>query len=796
MLKWLGINSTVNAFDIQEQIGSGGPGNLWKVFTATKKGSSTPLKNSLFMLDKRSLRLSKEDVSNLSQLLKKDAQTLSRLRHPSLLQVSESVDDSTGAIAFASEPLLCCLGNVLGNFENFDTCPSKADFRAKFDLDEVEIQKGILQVIKGLEFLHANNWTHVSLSPDSIYINAKGDWKIAGFAFAQFSNVGNSTFYLRDYPPFCSPTLDFMAPELVIDSRCVPASDLWSLACLIYSVFNNGSSPIAANDNLHTYNTICNRLETVNLSKNIPPQLTESLRRMLQKDPSTRMPLSEFESSSFFDNILVSTIGFLESFVEKNQISKAQFLKGLVAMLPQFSLKLVHRKTPFALPNIFWISEKGTDQDFMTKILPALKPVFKMNDPPQALLLLLSRMDIFLSKCSSSAETFKQDVMPLLYTALESRVPAVQEQAIKTVPTILPTLDFTATKSVLLPKISAIYSNGAVALSTRVACLIAVHGMIKVLDKFTIVEKVLPMLKANVVREPGLLVALLAVYEEASKGVEKEMVAAEVLPEIWRLALDPVLTVKQFKRFMKVIQDLSKRVEEQHTKFLEDVKSMDVPGGSGNAASAPSLNPSGSDFASLVSASKQSVKSPTTSQPTKVGATFSSSNDDGWQEFDAPNVSALHSGPTSTERIAPVKPAGKIPGYGNIASNSSLAAKKSSNALGFGATFPSIPALAPPPSHSNGASNFPVASFSNASSNNGTASWTATQNFGNATSTSSGWNSGFGNAAGQGNGLMTPMAFNHTSGIASGGQQWSGLKNAGSSATKKNQTLDEFDPFG
>ncbi|KAJ3222815.1 hypothetical protein HDU78_011596 [Chytriomyces hyalinus] len=261
MLKWLGINSTANAFDVQEQIGSGGPGNHWKAFTATKKGSSAPLKNSIFMLDKRSLRLSKEDVSNLSQLLKKDAQTLSRLRHPSLLQVSESANDSTGAIA------------------------------ARFDLDEVEIQKGILQVIKGLEFLHANNWTDASISPDSIYINAKGDSKIAGFAFAQCSNVGNSTFYLRDYPPFCSPTLDFMAPELVMDSRS-------------------------------------NRFPATNASKRFvnPP------------------PLSQFESSAFFDNILVSTIGFLESFVEKNQISKAQFLKGLVAVLPQFSLKLVHRK--------------------------------------------------------------------------------------------------------------------------------------------------------------------------------------------------------------------------------------------------------------------------------------------------------------------------------------------------------------------------------------------------------------------------------------------------------------------
>ncbi|TPX52743.1 hypothetical protein CcCBS67573_g09817 [Chytriomyces confervae] len=90
---------------------------------------------------------------------------------------------------------------------------------------------------------------------------------------------------------------------------------------------------------------------------------------------------------------------------------------------------------------------------------------------------------------------------------------------------------------------------------------------------------------------------------------------------------------------MKVIQHLTNPVEKQHTKVL-DVRIFYgiVPGGPGSTVSAPLLNPSGSDFASLVSALKQSVNIPATIQSTKVAATFSGSNHDRWQEFDAPTV--------------------------------------------------------------------------------------------------------------------------------------------------------------
>jgi len=50
--------------------------------------------------------------------------------------------------------------------------------RREIEIDELEIQKGLLQVGKGLEFLHESaGLVHGNLTPDAIFVNAKV-WRI------------------------------------------------------------------------------------------------------------------------------------------------------------------------------------------------------------------------------------------------------------------------------------------------------------------------------------------------------------------------------------------------------------------------------------------------------------------------------------------------------------------------------------------------------------------------------------------------------------------------------------------
>lgn len=71
---------------------------------------------------------------------------------------------------------------------------------------------------------------------------------------------------------------------------------------------------------------------------------TEVIRRLLARYPSQRLTPAEFQNSKYFDNILVSTMKFLESFPEKTREEKSQFMKGLPRVLSQFPERVLRRK--------------------------------------------------------------------------------------------------------------------------------------------------------------------------------------------------------------------------------------------------------------------------------------------------------------------------------------------------------------------------------------------------------------------------------------------------------------------
>ncbi|KAJ1568652.1 SCY1-like protein 2, partial [Nowakowskiella sp. JEL0078] len=216
-------NAVTLQFDVKDQVASGGPGHFWRVHEAVKRSTSQACSvfvcfiyfqnfiETLNPLGKASQM--KAELEKVNDALKKEAQMLARFRHPSLLEVSEAMNDTRISLAFATEPVLANLSNILGNMTNFDI-KNISEYRKKHDLDDLEIQKGVLQVTKGLEFLHSNRIVHCNLNPSSIYVNAKGDWKIAGFNFAVIlkdgeSQHGNFT-YLGGFAPYCSPSLDYL----------------------------------------------------------------------------------------------------------------------------------------------------------------------------------------------------------------------------------------------------------------------------------------------------------------------------------------------------------------------------------------------------------------------------------------------------------------------------------------------------------------------------------------------------------------------------------------------------------
>lgn len=111
--------------------------------------------------------------------------------------------------------------------------------------------------------------------------------------------------------------------------------------------------------------------------------------------------------------------------------------------------------------------------------------------------------------------------MPLIYYSLESDNPVVLEKALRIVPKLCETLDYTTVKQTLFPKITTVFSKTTL-LSVKVNTLICFHAMISVLDKFTLTEKLVPLLARIKTKEPSVMIATLAVHEEMGKKCEVE----------------------------------------------------------------------------------------------------------------------------------------------------------------------------------------------------------------------------------------------------------------------------------
>jgi SCY1-like protein 2 len=166
----------------------------WKIYDAKKKKTNQPV--SIFVFERKSLdnggggssglrggggsrdglRAAQDEVV---ERLKKEAGMLAKLRHPCVLELVEPVEDTRGGgLQFVAEPVTGCLTTLLREKDEEERSGAgryvQSRRRAEVEIDELEIQKGLLQIGKALEFLHESaNLIHGNLTPDAVIVNAK-----------------------------------------------------------------------------------------------------------------------------------------------------------------------------------------------------------------------------------------------------------------------------------------------------------------------------------------------------------------------------------------------------------------------------------------------------------------------------------------------------------------------------------------------------------------------------------------------------------------------------------------------
>ncbi|KZT56720.1 hypothetical protein CALCODRAFT_453963 [Calocera cornea HHB12733] len=590
----------------------------WKVQAATHK--TTAKQVSVWSFEKRSMdKMGAAGKERIIEVLKHEASSLSRLRHPCILEMVEPMEETRAEITFATEPLTSSLALSIPTSRR--SAGSGGD---SGELDEVEIQKGLLQVCRGLEFLHMSaKLVHSNVSPEAILINNKGDWKLSGLGLTMPLMQADGTKTRWEFPefdnrlsPYVQRKFDYMAPEYAIDEQITIASDMYALGCVLYTVHNHGRPPFSNHGSMNSLRENAARLSSGNAIQNavMGGDLLDLVKHLVTRSPSGRLTTTTLPQQPFFSSLAISTLNFLErsTFSAKPKEEKATFMKGLLKVLPRFSEGLKRRKIlpslveemkdpwllPFILPNVFEISKTLSKEQFAQIVLPNIKPLFQIRDPPQNMITLLDNLKLFQEKTTPA--TFKEHVMPLVYAALESEHVNVQERALNAVPDVDESVDYSEVQNVLFPKIAVLFTKTRV-LSVKVNALQCFLHLVKVLDTTSLTQKMVPLLSRIRTKEPSVMMATLDVHEAMGQKVDREAVATLVLPQLWAMSIGPLLSVDQFNRFMKVIRSLGDRVEREQSQHLREHQRIEQQTSGGRSAGQPSFGTNGEmDFEDLV----------------------------------------------------------------------------------------------------------------------------------------------------------------------------------------------------
>ncbi|XP_034829277.1 SCY1-like protein 2 [Maniola hyperantus] len=590
-------NPVTREFEATQYIASAGPGLLWKVYKGYKK--STKQEASIFVFEKKQLdRWSKGDKDIMIDILKRGIVQLTKLKHPQILTVQHSLEESRESLAFATEPVFASLANVLGNTENMpQPIPSSL---VNYKLYDVEIKYGLMQVAEGLAFLHNDvKLLHHNVCPESIVVNQQGAWKIFGFDFciANQSTTGSAPFwpfneYCQAMHALTQPALDYLAPEYVLSATHSPASDIYSLGMVIYALHSTGHQTLGNIGNDYTkFKRFANEM------RNLPPSrllcvndgLREYVKLMLNATPELRPDPHQFLKIPYFEDIGVKTLNYLDSLFQWDNLQKSQFYKGL----PQIIQKMPHRiciyrilpcltkefvnppMVPFVLPNVLLIAENSSKDEYVKYILPVLKPVMLIQDPIQILLIFMQKMELLLKL--TPGDEVKTDILPMLYRALESDAQQIQELCLSVLPTFASLIDYPAMKNALLPRIKKLCLSTNY-ISVRVNCLLCLGKLLEHLDKWLVLDEIIPFLPQIPSREPAVLMGILGIYKltlsHKKLGITKEVMATKVLPFLIPLCVENGLTLNQFNALISLVKQMISKVEAEHRTKLEQLNSI------------------------------------------------------------------------------------------------------------------------------------------------------------------------------------------------------------------------------
>lgn len=170
-------------------------------------------------------------------------------------------------------------------------------FKRRKKLTEIEVQCYIIQLVKGLQYLHSHKIIHRDLKLGNLFLTDKMQLKIGDFGLA------TKLDYDGEKKKTVCGTPNYIAPEVIDGGAGGGHSyevDIWAIGIIIY-IFIVGKPPFETTDLKQTYKKIKSIQFEFPKDVHISTAAKNLIKRILVKEPKKRPSLNDILMDDFFN---------------------------------------------------------------------------------------------------------------------------------------------------------------------------------------------------------------------------------------------------------------------------------------------------------------------------------------------------------------------------------------------------------------------------------------------------------------------------------------------------------------
>ncbi|XP_067942236.1 SCY1-like protein 2 isoform X2 [Watersipora subatra] len=430
---------------LQEYIGS--TGGLWKIYRS--KLISSQVEVSVFVFDKNVCRKHKQKKTILNAVWKHVDMIQNIQKYSNVtLRIVLTAKENRRYVAYASEPVLGSLANIMGDYP-YDISQSHAAVLNKMTLCEMEIKYGVIEIAEALSYLHLYEaMVHCDVSPRNIVVCSNGCWRLSGFHFVMQAEAPHQLVSCKQD----SVSADFLQPDINFIDPCLftgtptQESDIFSLGMVITYVYNNAISlmegtavisELRRNSTKEVHQLYNERMTSAYnaIKSKIPQGLQHGLSKMISFDIDTRPTAQQLMMLGYYHDPLIKYLKRLNHFETLTEAERGVVLSKelpectkhlpqtmlLTHVLPIVSqeLELSHFH-PGVIQSIIHCLSRSLSASCTQLVFQLINRVLELNTAcqltPEAHKVLMMYMPLLFTKANLHSSLFSP--LPVVYLGL------------------------------------------------------------------------------------------------------------------------------------------------------------------------------------------------------------------------------------------------------------------------------------------------------------------------------------------------------------------------------------------